>query len=112
MFFEKKKKKTKRLRILTFCLHASDSAAWRKAIRQIPGEHVWLKEGWNHPAVQDWEVEQVPGLLLIDRYAQVQERNIFSTELSKKVERLPEKSTTTNSLPKKIDEKAKVLPKR
>ena len=110
--FVQKKKKTKRLRILTFCLHAADSAAWRKTIRQIPGEHIWLKEGWNHPAVQEWDVEQLPGLLLIDRYAQVQERNIFSTELNKKVERLPEKSTTTNALPKKIDEKTKVLPKR
>lgn len=94
--FAQKKKKVKRLEIITFCLQASDSAAWLKTVKEIPGQHVFLPDGWNHPAITAWKIDRLPSLLLIDRYSQVQGREIYFKALQDRIDKLPEKTLPPN----------------
>lgn len=94
--FAQKKKKVKRLEIITFCLQATDSAAWLKTVKEIPGQHVFLPDGWNHPAISAWKIDRLPALLLIDRYSQVQGREIYFKTLQDRIDKLPEKTIPSN----------------
>jgi hypothetical protein len=58
------KSKDPKIQVLTFCLHAADSAAWRKAIASVEGRHVWLSDGMNHPMMRAWGITR-PGVYLL-----------------------------------------------
>jgi hypothetical protein len=58
------KSKDAKIKVMTFCLHAADSAAWRKSIASVEGRHVWLADGLNHPMLRTWGITR-PGVYLL-----------------------------------------------
>lgn len=81
--------KPRQLGMLTFCLHVADSAAWRAAVREIPGRHVWLKEGFNHPAVRTWAVRQLPASLLLSPSSTLKYKGRIDDALRVRLDSLP-----------------------
>lgn len=81
--------KPRQLGMVTFCLHAADSAVWRAAVRELPGRHVWLKEGFNHPAVKAWAVRRLPATLLLGTASTVKYKGRVDNELRIRLDSLP-----------------------
>ena len=79
----------KRVTFLSCCLHAADSAMWRVRTNFIDGKHTWIKGGFSDPRMRAWDVQTVPGVILMDMYCNQQQRNVWGDELRKALDRLP-----------------------
>lgn len=84
--------KPRQLGMVTFCLHAADSAAWRTAVKEVPGRHVWLREGFNHPAVRAWAVRQLPASLLLGTASTLKYKGRVDDHLRVRLDSLPVRS--------------------
>lgn len=87
----RKEGKPRRLGLVTFCLHAADSAAWREAVRDVPGRHVWLADGFNHTAVRDWAVTGLPDHLLVATSTTMKYRGPIDDAMRARLDSLPER---------------------
>lgn len=85
----------RRLQLLTCCLHAADSAAWKQQVEKVGGQHVWLHASFGDPRVAAWDVHSLPAFMLLDMYNNLQLRNQWGRELRRSLDRVPEKSKTT-----------------
>lgn len=85
----------KRLQLVTCCLHASDSAWWTGQLADMPGRHTWVKGGFSDPRISDWNIQQVPSVLLLDMYNNQQQRNAWGEKLRKSLDRIPKKYNNT-----------------
>ncbi len=85
----------RRLQVLTCCLHAADSAAWKHQVEKVDGQHVWLHASFGDPRIAAWDVHSVPAFMLLDMYNNLQQRNQWGRELRRSLDRVPEKSKTT-----------------
>lgn len=56
------------IEMISICLHASDSAAWQAAVKDIPGKHCLLPGGFSNPLVTECKVNSLPYVLLTDRF--------------------------------------------
>lgn len=81
--------KPRQLGMVTFCLHAADSAAWRAAVKEVPGLHVWLQEGFNHPAVRSWAVRRLPVSLLLGPASTLKYKGRMDDDLRVRLDSLP-----------------------
>ncbi len=79
----------KRVTFMSCCLHAEDSAMWRIRTNFLNGNHTWVKGGFSDPRMRAWNVQQVPGVILMDMYCNQQQRNVWGDELRKALDRLP-----------------------
>lgn len=60
--------KAHHIELFTFCMHASDSAAWKALIQDIPGKHCLLPGGFAHPLAIKCRVNHLPFVLLTNRF--------------------------------------------
>lgn len=81
----------KRLRLVTCCLHAPDSAWWKLQIADADGQHTWLQGGMSDPRVVSWGVHSAPFLVLADMYNNQTQRNVWGASLRKALDRLPKR---------------------
>lgn len=81
----------KRLELMTVCLHATDSAAWRDAVRGVPGHHAWMQAGLNDPRIRRWQVEVVPQVLLLNQNGAVC-ATTWGSDLRRAIDRLPNRA--------------------
>ena len=79
----------KRVTFMSCCLHAEDSAMWRIRTNFLSGKHTWVKGGFSDPRMRAWDVQQVPGIILMDMYCNQQQRNVWGQDLRKALDRLP-----------------------
>ena len=89
-----KDRKPKRVDIVTICLHAEDSASWKKAIEGIPGSHILLKDGFNNPTMKSWKINRVPYNLIIDRFSNIQDSYQWGKDLRVVLEKMPNNFST------------------
>lgn len=82
----------KRLRLMTCCLHASDSTWWTLRTLNMAGKHTWVKGGFGDPRISDWEVHSVPSVILLDMYNNLLQRDVWGDQLRKALERVPKKA--------------------
>ena len=86
---KEKTRRPKRVDIMTVCLHAADSAEWKKAIDQLPGYHVLLQSGFSDPAMKSWKITTVPYNIIIDRFSNVQDSYLWGKDLRNALEKTP-----------------------
>jgi hypothetical protein len=79
--------------VVTFCLHAADSGAWRKAVASLPGQNVWIKAGLNHPMLRAWGVERTGLYVLANSSARVLYRGMDEARLNAKLDSIPKPRT-------------------
>ena len=82
----------KRLKLLTCCLSAADSAAWLQHVEDIAGMHSWLPAGLTDVRVRNMHVKGIPTLYLCDMYGNRQQCNVWGRPLRNALERIPYKN--------------------
>lgn len=83
---------TRRLTLMTCCLGAADSTAWRQHVRDLDGLHFWLPAGLADQRVRRWGVERVPMVMVCDMYNNQQRRDVWGRELRDALDRVPRRS--------------------
>jgi hypothetical protein len=91
----------KRLKLVTICLSAPDSAWWRQQIKDIDGLHAWLPAGFGDERMRKWDIKNVPTVIVCDMYNNQQQRNESAQRLRVSLDRIPNRSTFTHT-PKSI----------
>ena len=91
----------KRLKLVTICLSAPDSAWWRQQIKDIDGLHAWLPAGLGDERMRKWDIKNVPTVIVCDMYNNQQQRNEWGQRLRVSLDRIPNRSTFTHT-PKSI----------
>ena len=86
---KEKKRRPKRVDIMTVCLHAADSAAWKKAIDKLPGYHVLLQSGFSDPTMKSWKITTVPYNIITDRFSNIQDSYLWGKDLRDALEKTP-----------------------
>jgi hypothetical protein len=81
--------RTNKVKVLTFCLHAADSASWRKTVATVPGHNVWLHDGLNHPLTRAWGVTRPGVYLLLNATARVLYRGTDEKGLNHCLDSIP-----------------------
>jgi hypothetical protein len=82
--------KCRKAKLVTFCLHAADSATWRRQVSGLPGSNVLLRDGLNHPMLRAWGVDR-PGLyMLLNASARVLYRGTDEKQLAHSLDSLPQ----------------------
>lgn len=92
-----KDRRPKRVDIVTICLHAADSAAWKKHIEGLPGSHILLQDGFANKAMRAWKINRVPYNAIIDRFSNIQESYQWGKDLRDALERMPNNYTIQTS---------------
>ena len=82
-------KKFHRIELYSLCLHAADSASWRKTVSGLPGHHIWLEGGLAHPLATSLQVDQLPTVVLLDRFGNYQIHNVWGERLYQQLEKSP-----------------------
>ena len=90
-----KTRRPKRVDILTVCLHAADSAAWRKSVAGLPGHHILLQSGLSHSTIKSWKVTTVPYNIIVDRFSNVLDSYLWGQELRDALEKTPSNFSVT-----------------
>lgn len=107
--FVKKNKKPKRLEIISFCLGAKDSTSWKTHIRQVPGKHVLLQTGYADRRIQAWNVQKTPFTIVLDRFSNIQEFDVWGDALTKVLDKTPYNSSVVKQTNSVTDMKIKKL---
>lgn len=81
-----KRSKPRRIELVSLCLHAQDSAAWRETVKDLPGKHVWLQAGFADPVAQYCYLKELPTLIFFDRYSDCRGLNVWGEDLYKVLE--------------------------
>jgi hypothetical protein len=84
----------KKVGIVSICLHAADSAAWRKADVSAADHKVWLRDGLNHPLLRAWGIDRSGTFFLISPSAKLLYRGTQESELRQQIDSLPEQRVT------------------
>lgn len=83
----------KRLRMLSCCLSAPDSAWWHEQTDKMEeGMHTLLPAGLSDRRIYDWPVDKMPTIILCDMYGNIQQRNVWGEMLRNALDRVPNKS--------------------
>ena len=82
-------KKFHRIELFSLCVHATDSAAWRKTVKGLPGHHACLEGGLAHPLATELQVSELPAVVLLDRFGNYQIHNAWGTQLYQQLEKTP-----------------------
>lgn len=90
-----KSRRPKRVDILTICLHAADSATWRKSIEGLPGRHVLLQSGFSHSTIKSWKVTTVPYNIIVDRFSNVLDSYLWGQDLREAIDKTPSNFSVT-----------------
>lgn len=100
----------RRLTFISFCVSAPDSAWWNRHIEDLPtGHHTLLNGGFSDPRITDWSINQVPYVIVTDMFTNIQNRNIWNSDLEKVLDRVPKRSFTTTKATAKAKPKLKKL---
>ena len=91
----------KRLKLVSLCLSAPDSAWWRNHVSGVDGLHAWLPAGFGDERMRRWDVSEVPTVIVCDMYNNQQLRNEWGQRLRVSLGRIPNRSTFTHT-PKSI----------
>lgn len=101
--------KAHKVELLSVCMHAADSAAWRRMVDSIPGKHTWLQGGFAHMLPIACQVKELPHLVQADRFGNVQSSNKWGKPLYEWLNRTPVNTavahTDGKSNPKKLTKK-------
>lgn len=107
--FERKKgRQPRRIELMSICLHAADSAAWKEVIADIPGVHCLLEAGFSEENVAAWHINSVPCTMVLDRFSTLLATDVWGKDLRQHLDRAtintdkPEEKTqepTTTSTP-------------
>ncbi|MCF0180259.1 MAG: hypothetical protein HUJ97_08480 [Bacteroidales bacterium] len=79
----------KRIDIITICLHAKDSASWKGQIKDLPGSHILLQDGFANPTMKSWNVNRLPYNIIIDRFSNIQDSYQWGKKLRDVLEKMP-----------------------
>jgi hypothetical protein len=82
----------KRVKLVTICLSAHDSAWWKSKTEGIEGLHAWVPAGLADERMRKWAVKQVPTMIICDMYNNQQLRNEWGDKLRAQMKRLPNRS--------------------
>lgn len=83
---------TKRLQLVSFCLHAANKTSWQTLVDGIEGTHIWLPAGLADQRMRDWRIMRVPTLILCDMYNNQQHRDPTDRDLRSALTRIPNRS--------------------
>lgn len=86
---KEKTRRPKRIDIVTVCLHAADSAAWKEAINGLPGYHILLQAGFSDPVVKSWNIRKIPYNVVIDRFSNVLDSYQWGHDLRLSLDKAP-----------------------
>lgn len=107
--FERKRGRLpRRIELMSICLHAADSAAWKEVIADIPGIHCLLEAGFSEENVAAWHVNRIPCTMVLDRFSTLLATDVWGKELRQQLdkasvntdkpeEKTQEPATTTTS---------------
>lgn len=87
----------KRLQMVSLCLDAPDSAWWQSKVEGLDGNHIWLRAGLSDKRIRNWNITQLPFVILTDMYCNQQQRNVWGKDLQNALNRLPNKSGFAHS---------------
>ncbi len=82
----------KRVKLVTICLAASDSAWWKRQTHDIEGMHFWLPAGLGDERMLRWGIKEVPSVIVCDMYNNQQLRNEWGEKLRAALQRIPNRS--------------------
>lgn len=92
--------KAHRIELMSVCMQCDDSAAWRSAVKDLPGHHAILPGGYAHPLAMNCQIEHLPWMVLVDRFGNYQKHNMAGDELYEWLDKTPLNSTVNNKLKK------------
>lgn len=116
-FDRKKGHLPRRIELVSVCLHAADSAAWKEVIASVPGKHCLRQAGFSDVSVSAWRVGKVPCTLVLDRFSTQLGHDIWGKELRQQLDRAavntdkPKEKTETPSEPVVSSKPASRVPK-
>ncbi len=96
----------KRLKLVTICLSAPDSAWWRQQTQGIDGLHAWLPAGFSDERMRKWDIKSVPTVIICDMYNNQQMRDEWGARLRVFLDRVPNRSNFTHT-PKSIPKRGR-----
>ncbi len=82
-------KKFHRIELFSLCVHATDSASWRRTVKGLPGHHACLEGGLAHPLATELKVDRLPAIVLLDRFGNYQIHNAWGPQLYQQLEKTP-----------------------
>lgn len=82
----------KRIKLMSFCLHAPDSVWWNSKISSVDGMHTLVPAGFSDKRMRSWRVQKMPSLIICDMYGNVQQRDVWGKKLRESLNRVPNQS--------------------
>jgi len=86
---ETRSKNVHRIELMTVCIHHTDSGSWKKTIEGLPGKHAWIKGGFAHPLLANFNITSLPANLEADRFSNIQGQNRWTVKLRGWLENTP-----------------------
>lgn len=81
-----------RITLMSLCLYAPDSTAWKSKVKNLPGYHAILPGGYSHPLLTAYRIKNCPAVIVADRFGNYQTSNVWGEELYKYLEKSPQNS--------------------
>ena len=89
-----------RIVLTSVCMNVPDSASWNSLVKDLPGHHTILSGGFAHPLAVKCNVQQLPAVVLVDRFGNYQISNVWNDELYKWLDKTPYNSSLNAKLKK------------
>lgn len=94
------RRSARRIVLASVCLYTPDSLSWNSLIKDLPGHHSILSGGFAHPLAVKCNIQQLPAVVLVDRFGNYQVSNVWGKELYQWLDKTPLNSSLNAKLKK------------